>query len=270
MQRTEPTLVAEKDFAGRQTRGSRRHQEDAYAFSIIEEAKENAGLLVVVADGMGGHAAGEQASELAVQTFIPAFHHGGAALRERFEKGVAAANKAIAKKLQHEPELEGMGTTLLAACLTRQGIEWVSVGDSPLYLWRENNLTRLNEDHSFRPVLREMQESGELTEKDAAKHPLRNLLRAALTGDEVAMVDHSREPLPLRDGDVILAATDGIQTLSDQAIADALAKSAEADAATIVSALLQAVLDAGRPKQDNTTVAIIKPARAAQASPDHF
>jgi len=256
-------MIAEKDFAGRQTRGARGHQEDAYAFSdvvaTVEVERRVDGIMAVVADGMGGHTSGEQASELALESFIDAFHRGSEpTLRERFKAAVLAANDAIANELKVSPELDGMGTTFLATAMTSKGLEWVSVGDSPLYLWREKTLKRLNEDHSFRPVLHEMIKSGELTAEAMAKHPFRNLLRAALTGAEIEMMDQSGEPLALKAGDVIIAATDGIQTLKDEAIAAVISKSPQENASGIAAKLLQAVLEAKHPKQDNTTVAVIK------------
>lgn len=253
-------MIAEKDFAGRQTRGSRGHQEDAYAFSDIVTTNNGIeGLLAVVADGMGGHTSGEQASELALESFVEAFHQSTGSLRERFKTAVTRANEAISDEMKRTPELEGMGTTFLALGLTRSGVEWISVGDSPLFLWRDNIVKRLNEDHSFRPVLHEMLATGELTPAAAAKHPFRNLLRAALTGGEIEMIDQPSEPFAVREGDVIIAATDGIQTLSDEAIGTALGKiDKNANAAVIASTLLQAVLEVKNPKQDNTTIAILK------------
>jgi PPM family protein phosphatase len=229
-------MIAEKDFAGRQSRGARAVQEDAYAFSEIPDG----GMLVVVADGMGGHSAGELASELALKNFIAAFHEAGGKIEDRLRKALQAANDAIAKELQRNPGCEGMGTTLIAACITSAGIEWISVGDSPLYLWRDKNLTRLNADHSLRPVLREMAERDEknVNPEDSS----RNILRAALIGDEISMIDQSSKPIALQKGDFILAATDGIHTLSEDAIASV---SSDADASAIAEDLLDAVCSAG-------------------------
>jgi protein phosphatase len=252
-------MIAEKDFAGRQACGSREYQEDAYAFSdILGEGNQVEGLLVVLADGMGGHTSGDQASKLALESFVSAFHAAGGTLSERLRHSVIEANSAIARKSRKSPELEGMGTTLLAAGMTQEGVEWISVGDSPLYLWRDGALNRLNADHSFRPMLRNMMETGELTPADVAKHPFRNLLRAALNGEEIELIDQPGEPVALRDGDLIIAASDGVQTLNDEDIAVALANPASPDAAALASGLLQAVLDAKHPKQDNITIAIIR------------
>ena len=182
-------------------------------------------------------------------------------MRDRLSRALDAANDALAAAIEADPEqLEGMGTTLLAAAITPLGLEWISVGDSPLYLIRRDALRRVNADHSFRPVLREMVANGELTEEQAAVSSLRNRLRAALIGGEIALVDLPATPLPLLDGDIVLAGSDGLQTLTDAALADVLRAHASADAATLAAQLVQAVLAAGAAKQDNITAALVKPA----------
>jgi PPM family protein phosphatase len=251
-------MIAEKNFAGRQSRGARDLQEDAYAFSeIIDPAGDHSGILMVIADGMGGHKAGERASEVALKSFIVAFHGASGTVAKRLNKALTAANDAIAGELEREPELEGMGTTLVGAAVTSAGVEWISVGDSPLYLSRGQSLTRLNEDHSLRPLLREMAEQGKIRALETAKS--RNVLRAALAGGEIALIDRSPKPVPLQADDLILAATDGIQTLSDDMIAEICAREAAADASVLAIRLIDAVLDAGVLKQDNTTVAVVRP-----------
>jgi PPM family protein phosphatase len=255
-------MIAEKDFAGRQSIGKRAGQEDTYAFSEIPARPGAAtGLLLVVADGMGGHSAGNRGSDLAVRHFVGAFHRGGGeTMRERFLEALDAANQAIAAAVEAEPEdLDGMGTTLLAVAATPLGLEWISVGDSPLYLWRRGRLRRLNEDHSFRPVLHDKVASGEMTEVEAATSALRTRLRAAVNGHEIELVDVSRSPLPLLEGDIVLAGSDGLQTLSDEAIAAVVERNEQAEASPLAVRIVQAVLDAQQPKQDNTTAAILKP-----------
>lgn len=265
-------LIAEQDFAGRQALGERADQEDAYAFSTIPAAPGAAsGLLLIVADGMGGHTAGNRASELAVRTFVSAFHRGGETMNERFTRAIDSANDAIAATIEKDPEqFEGMGTTLLALAVTPLGLEWASVGDSPLYLFRRGTLRRINADHSFRPVLRQMVTNGELTEQQAATSSLRNRLRSALIGSEISFVDLASRALPLLEGDVVLAGSDGVQTLSDTAIAGVLEQCAGADAATIAARLISEIVKIGKAKQDNITATIVKPTGDWLAAPFSF
>lgn len=247
-------MIAEKDFAGRQSRGARELQEDAYAFSeIIGADGKNEGILVVVADGMGGHTAGEQASELALKNFIAAFHDAPGKINIRLKTGLTAANDGIAKQVQRDAAFEGMGTTLLAVAVTPAGLEWISVGDSPLYLLRNGRLEQLNEDHSLRPVLKEMVKQGEIPAEQTSSS--KNILRAALIGDEISLVDLSRKAL--REGDLILVATDGIRTLNDETIQTTCAQGATTDTRTVATNLLHAIRQVNNPKQDNTTVAVI-------------
>ena len=259
-----PELTPERDFAGRQILGKRAEQEDAYAFSEIPgvDGAPN-GLLIVLADGMGGHSAGHEASDLAVRAFVSAFHRKSSRLPAGLNGALHAANGAISEAIKASPEsLEGMGTTLVAVAVTPVSLAWISVGDSPLYLHRGGQLQRVNDDHSFRPILGEMVEKGEITQEQATHSSLRNRLRAALTGEEIALVSASVKPLYLMEGDLILVASDGLQSLSDEVIAKIIEGARNADAAHTATQLLEAVVGLARPKQDNATVAILKPPSA--------
>jgi protein phosphatase len=260
-------MIPEHHFAGRQIVGAREQQEDSYAFSgICDGAGCGEGMLVVVADGMGGHRCGERASLVALEAFLEGFHAAPGPVAERLRAGVTSSNRAIAGELARAPELEGMGTTLVAAAVTRDGVQWISVGDSLLYLVRRGVLGRLNEDHSFRAVLNGLVEAGEITPEKAARHPLRNLLQSALLGKEIELVDAPELPVPLEEGDLILAASDGLQTLDDAAIAEVIFKAKEAGAAAAAADLVGAIRSRAKPKQDNATVALLRFARAALAS----
>src|SRR5690606_5347254 len=125
--------------------------------------------LIAVADGMGGHRAGEVASSLALAT-----------LRERLLAGagladaVCAANEAVFRRQAGDPRLSGMGTTLTAAVVGPGGaVQLCHVGDSRAYLLRRGELARLTRDHS---LVEEFVRSGALTEQEARRHPQRNLL----------------------------------------------------------------------------------------------
>ena len=121
-----------------------------------------------------------------MESFVAGFHGATGAIGKRMSEGLTAANDAIRNELERKPDDEGMGTTLIAAAVTPAGLEWVSVGDSPLYLLRGKVLKRLNADHSLRPVLREMSQRRELRAAESNPPSSGNLLRAALTGDEIA------------------------------------------------------------------------------------
>jgi protein phosphatase len=250
-------MLAEKDFAGRQSRGMRPSQEDSYAFSeIIDPAGRAIGLLVVVADGMGGHTAGERASELAVKDCTAEFHQDNGEILHRLGQGLTAANASIAAEMKHDLALNGMGTTLLATAMTDAGLEWISVGDSPLYLWRDRHLNRLNEDHSLRPILRQLAQQGEVDAAETARS--KSVLRAALTGHEILLIDRSRQAMVLRPDDMIILATDGIHSMTDEAISDICAVTAALNASDAAAKFIDAIRDAGHPKQDNITIAIVK------------
>ncbi|MYK88913.1 MAG: SpoIIE family protein phosphatase, partial [Acidobacteria bacterium] len=135
--------------AGGQLIGAREAQEDEFGFidgSTLDPDGRHP--VVIVADGMGGHAGGEMAGRLAVRAFVDAYGLDGAPA-DRLGAALDAANRSIDDAVRENLSLDGMGATLVAATVTTDGLEWISVGDSPLYLYRAGRLKRLNEDHSM-------------------------------------------------------------------------------------------------------------------------
>lgn len=253
-------------LAGDQIQGGRDYQEDAFRptlFTVADDRAAVARLLLVLADGMGGHAGGGVASDTAVQAFGDGFGRPAADVPARLAAGIAAANREVRARQAAEPALSEMGTTLVAAAVEDGRLHWASVGDSPLWLWRAGGVERLNADHSMRPVLRDLVEMGRLTEDEARTDPRVHQLRSVLGGDDdVPLLDLPAAGRPLRAGDVVLLASDGLETLPEDRIA-ALVADCRDDARAIVRALLDAVTAAGRPGQDNTTVV------AYRAGDDH-
>jgi protein phosphatase len=240
------------DYAMRASQGARRYQEDAAA--VREEAA--GGLTAVLADGMGGHAGGAVASETASTTFLEAFGASSGETRMRLASALDDANAALAARAVLNPDLSGMGCTLVGTAFGPEGLDWISVGDSPLYLVRSGRIARLNEDHSLAPEIDRMAAMGRLTWEEAKGHPRRHFLRSALTGAEIDMVDWSQEPLVLEAGDVVIVASDGIHTIEEAEIARLASAGQVSDA--IAEALLAAVDGAGDPHQDNTTVVVVR------------
>jgi len=232
---------------GNAIQGGRREQEDS--FRICWLASESA-VLLILADGMGGHAAGELASRLVVDSFATAFAVACRADRDleaALRTSLDAANDTIADTLRERAELSGMGTTIVAAHLSGGGITWISVGDSPLWLYRRGALFRLNADHSLRQKV------------GPEDHCAGNLLESALTGETIALIDCRSSPISLDADDIILIASDGILTLSEDNIAEILASSLDNDPKHLVDTLLGAVAACAKPNQDNCTIVVANP-----------
>ena len=253
-------------FAARQTPGKREYQEDDYGLldgrDLGLDGSEHTMLLV--ADGMGGHVGGATASGLLSKTFVEMYTQASGPIVDRLRECLKSANRALADSIAENPELDGMGSTLVAAVVSSEGLNWISVGDSPLWLVREGQLRRLNADHSMAPVLADLVATGRMTEEEAARDSNRNSLRSAVMGDEIHLMDVSSQPVAVKKGDRLLLASDGLMTLSDQEIADILKKTLDAPLEDGVAALIQAVEAAERPHQDNTTVLLYAPGKGTE------
>ena len=244
--------------------GSRDRQEDSFAIweGVTEDREPE--LLMVVADGMGGHARGEVASALAAEAFVESFSHSGLAPPDRLREALSEANSRLARAVAEAPEMAGMGTTLTACHLCGRSLHWISVGDSPLWLCRTSGFERLNADHSMRAELEDAVARGKMTAWSADLHPYRNMLRAAVMGDEIEEIDCPTVPIHCRSDDMVVLASDGIFTVPTETLHKTVAAHWEQAPARIVQALLQIVIDAGARRQDNVTVLVCKFANASR------
>jgi serine/threonine protein phosphatase PrpC len=263
------------DVASAQAQGGRDRQEDALAVSCPQGADF---AFAVVSDGMGGHAAGDLASRIIVaEIFAELILRGRARfdapqdLSTLLSEAVETANCSLRAQIEACPEQAGMGGTVVATALVDGGLQWVSVGDSLLYLLRDGRIERLNDDHSMAPEIDLMAERGLIDAETARTHPQRNCLTSALTGQAIPEVDCPARRLDLRDGDLVLIASDGVGVLGEAAIAGILAQSAGSDSREIAEVLIGAVEACGDPDQDNTSVVVIKvnhPEPAPEAEPE--
>lgn len=241
-------MKAEGQIASGQSIGRRERQEDRVAVARLRDAANRCAF--VLADGMGGHARGDLAADLATKTFLASLKSNPGALDE----ALSAANLSIRDAVASDPALKGMGSTIVGAIVANAGLRWISVGDSPLMLLRDGVLYRLNADHSMRGILADMVEAGRLGADDAACDPQRNALRSVVSGEEIELIDAPDEAFPLAQGDVILLASDGIETLAEAEIAR-IAQAARAGGARRIVARLLAEVDSKRRKhQDNTSI----------------
>lgn len=263
-------MKIEFEIGGDQIDGARDYQEDAYMVSQLgDNADDKSTALVIMADGMGGHAAGNVASNMVVAAFNKNFQSKFPPSKPSalLEESLLIANEQIATSVKETPALSGMGCTMVTVYLEGENLWWVSVGDSHLYLIREKELIKQNADHSYGAFLDMMIEQGEQIDEDSGMS--RNMLMSAMTGNEISSIDCPDSPLKVKPGDRIIVASDGLDTLGAGAIIQYSTWSNTAK--ECVYALLKAVEDVKRKKQDNTTIIVIdvkEKASSQQAKPE--
>jgi protein phosphatase len=224
----------------------RRINEDRYA--LVPELG-----LFLVADGMGGHTAGQVASSLATEAVtrcVRGGEPGTGSLAECLREAVFAANLEVFQTAQERPELSGMGTTLVTMLFAGERAALAHVGDSRAYLVRRGRIRQLTDDHS---LVGELQRRGELSADAARDHPHRHVLTRALGVRRAVQPDLAE--LEIAGQDVFVLCTDGLTThVRDEEIAKAVA--GEVDPAEAAQALV--ALANTRGGEDNVTVAIVR------------
>jgi serine/threonine protein phosphatase PrpC len=264
-----PTETMRFDVATASIQGTRDYQEDA----IIANFPVGQGSgFAIIADGMGGQVGGGLASALVTTQMFTHLKLQeslliSGALNAPFSLREAAkqANKSIADHVVKNSTQSGMGSTLLAPVILGDRLSWISVGDSPLYLFRAGALRQLNKDHSMAPQIDVMVKEGAMDAAKGKDHPDRHKLLSVINGKEIAEIDCPKAPVLLKNGDILIAATDGLQALSNTIIAKTLKAGQSGTALELANAFLRAVGMVGNPDQDNTTFAVIKISEEAQA-----
>ena len=236
----------------------RKSNEDNYCAN----AKEG---LYVVADGMGGHAAGEVASELATETieeFIKLTSSDAditwpfgldeklSLSGNRLKTAIRFANRKLLERVQESAEYEGMATTVAAVLLDKDQAQIAHVGDSRVYLVRDNELRQLTSDHSW---VNEQVMSGLIDSEQARTHPLRNVVTRALGGKDGLEID--LQELDLQAGDLLLICSDGLTSMVDDGEILEVVKAGDLKVNEVVRDLVDAANESGG--EDNiTTIAL--------------
>lgn len=213
----------------------RDHNEDAIGW-------DEGVALAVLADGMGGHASGEVASDIVRTTVIERGRAG-----ETLADAILQAHSAVQASADEDPSRTGMGSTVIAVRSLAGNYEIAWVGDSRAYLWRDQHLSQLTRDHSY---LEWLITNGQLAEPEARNHPQRNIVTQSVgLGDPKPDVVRGR----LHSGDKILLCSDGLNDeLTDAEIAQVCAGHRSSDA--MIDALIEAALEHGG--KDNVSVVI--------------
>lgn len=216
---------------------------------LLDDDLAGRGHLFVVADGMGGHAAGEVASQTAVETLFRSYYTGADLPPDQaLSAAIAAANARVIAEAEAVRGQAGMGTTLVAALLHGHSLLVANVGDSRAYLFRRGQLTQISQDHSW---VAEQIAAGMLKPDEAARHPYRNVVTHSLGPD--------RDPTPdlfhltVEAGDQLLLCSDGLSNVLAPAEMAAILSAYPPDEAADL--LLATTLERGAP--DNVTLALV-------------
>lgn len=230
--------------------GQRRNTNQDYA-GLFENKTGLA--LAVLADGMGGHQAGDVASQMAVNNLGEQWQNSEICTSEKaiqwLIQEIQAVNEVIYEKGQSKTEYQGMGTTIVTAALLKESLVLANVGDSRAYLVREDQLVQLTEDHS---LVNELVKSGEITAEMAANHPRKNVLTRSLGMPKTVEVDVTNHFwLP---NDYVILCSDGLTNMVSEADMLEIIHS-EQSLKEKVATLITAANEAGG--LDNITVLII-------------
>ncbi len=236
----------------------RKSNEDNYC------ANDEEGLYLV-ADGMGGHAAGEVASELvteAIEEFIKltssdaditwpfGLDEGLTLSGNRLKTAIRFANRKLLERIKESAECEGMATTVAAVLVEEDKAHIAHVGDSRVYLVRDGNIRLLTSDHSW---VNEQVMSGLIDSEQARTHPLRNVVTRALGGKEGLEVD--MQVLELKEGDLLLLCSDGLTSMMEDVEILEVVKAGGHEVNVVARQLVEAANSAGG--EDNiTTIAL--------------
>jgi protein phosphatase len=241
----------------------RLDNEDCIHYSSLDKSQQNA--LAIVADGMGGHAAGETASHEAVhsiQSHYFAKKYFSNPIRT-LKNAVIRANTHVYQLAAHNPALSGMGTTATALAIVNGYAYYAHVGDSRLYLLRNGVMQQLTQDHT---LVSQMLRDGLIAKEQALTHPDRNIVTRALGTQPIVEVDIVKSPIPIQAGDVFVLCSDGLYDLvTDSDIANLVSEYSPTDACQL---LIESARSAGG--YDNISVIILamqstktKPIKAA-------
>lgn len=230
--------------------GRKREVNQDYVF-VSDKPLGNIPNLLVVADGMGGHKAGDFASRYAVESLKDALKKGTEDGPEAMvKKAIQFANQKLVEASRQDARLEGMGTTLVAATVIEQTLYFANVGDSRLYLLN-NGIKQLSRDHSF---VQEMVRLGGINAEDAKHHPDKNIITRAVGVGEKLEIDFFE--YRLQKGDMILMCTDGLSNMIEDEEILRIVKSSR-DIVEAVERLIESANENGG--QDNIGVILAEP-----------
>ncbi len=231
--------------------GKKRKENQDYVYTQ-ENSIGNLPNLFIVADGMGGHNAGDYASKVTVETIVSeienSFEKNPVLI---FGKAIEAANERIRRKASEEADLEGMGTTVVAATCMGKYLQVANVGDSRLYIVDDKGIKQITRDHS---LVEEMVRMGGIGREEARNHPDKNIITRAVGAG--ATVEPDFFTVELEEGDMVLMCSDGLTNMLDDEEIRMIMSGAR-DIVEKASMLVKAANENGG--KDNISVILIEP-----------
>ena len=253
-------MVVGIKLGGAQILGKREEQQDAIAFSDKEDREfvEHGGILAVVADGIGGHAYGGDASRRAVMAFRRDYNAKPrmASIPDALNHAMDQANQAVLKFAENKGVSDNCGTTLIATVVhpDSSSLYWCGVGDSRLYFFRNGQVAQFTSDANYGSQLIKKVARGDLSREGLSLEGNHYKLTSYLGIRKLVNIDRSIRPFPLHEGDIVLLCTDGVyQALTKEELLECLLNEPELASEKLV----QMVLKKDFENQDNATVAIL-------------
>lgn len=243
--------LTHSDVGAISIQGARERQEDSFCVADCERSHRPIGevgsVLIAVADGLGGHAAGQVASGIVIDSLIQSVQAGYKQMSnvDLLIQSVRTANSQIRAASESEPTYRGMASTIVAAIIEGNGADWISVGDGHVVVVGPSTYERLNTPHRLVP------------EPAADRPPPTNVLLSCLNGHEISQIEVSDGTVEIRNGCFLMLASDGIETLDDTVVSAIACRSSSAQ--EFAEALAAGVADLMPPDQDNTTVVVLRP-----------
>lgn len=214
----------------------RSNNEDTGLFFRVadENVSREKGVLLMVADGMGGHQAGEVASKMATEIVSHEYFNQNefAGIEKGLATSFATANKKIYEAAASNRTYQGMGTTSTALVVVDHAIFYAHVGDSRAYILKDKSISRLTEDHTY---VQQLVKAGDITAKEAEHHPKRNMLTNAMGTKPLIAVDSGKCSFPFEEADRLLICSDGLhEYLNDDELKEILCNHTLNEAASIM------------------------------------